>query len=557
MFSRIVLRREDPASNRSSTVDDLESQPLSPTETSFEPEMAERGGHSRLSIPSRFRFSSSTEATSAVSSDWPGTRTARTSRLSRSLTHPAPRPTSSRYPEDDDYLDLESQWAPNVPPLPTRYSVARGFPSSRLDLPSWTQEKQMLEDPYKAPPYPPVPTVTVTEPAPVAQPNARRSSGFGHDGELTELFGEVNRAYAGVGLDAADPAEEELAGLAEDGRRRRHKKHRSDRERSGAHRSRKHGHGHGHGHGHRHRHRRDGTRQERTGNSEGRSDERKRRHKKKRRQRARKMDDDDESEGPHPRHFMFCFPWVRNRKMRSQILQCVVSSLFLICLLAVYLALSVTKNIKGSEFTVLMVLVILVFAIFFLQALVRLCMLIHRRKASENERRRHRLPKSYGPSGYAVPRKPIRVVLARDEEAVGIESETTKTNPPAYGLWRESVRVDPNQIYWQRNPEVAKSPTVEEGEVVSDLDDDDDDDDEHRNDEVSELSDESEDEEEALGDGGRPRQRGGLRRPPSYVSEDGVSYIVEARPRSMAPMMDVPLPVHPAEAGRVALPPRW
>lgn len=45
----------------------------------------------------------------------------------------------------------------------------------------------------------------------------------------------------------------------------------------------------------------------------------------------------------------------------------------------------------------------------------------------------------YGPSGYAVPRQPIRVVLARDEEAAGIESDATKTNPPAYGLWRESV----------------------------------------------------------------------------------------------------------------------
>lgn len=298
------------------------------------------------SIPSRFRFSTSTEATSAVSSDyWPGTRTARTSRLSRSLTHPAPRPTSSRYPGDDDYVDLESQWAPSVPPLPSRYSVALDLPSSRLDLPSWSQEKQMLEDPYRAPAYPPVPAVTVTEPAPVAQPNASRVSRLGHDGELEELFGEVDRAYAGVGLDAADPAESQLAGLAEDGRRRRHKKkHRSDRDRSGAHRTRKHGHRHGHGHGHghghahghrhRHRHHRDGTRHERSGNSEGHSSERRRRHKHKRRHHVRDMDD-DESEGPHPRHFMFCFPWVRSRKMRSQILQCTVSSLLLICLLSV------------------------------------------------------------------------------------------------------------------------------------------------------------------------------------------------------------------------------
>jgi len=41
--------------------------------------------------------------------------------------------------------------------------------------------------------------------------------------------------------------------------------------------------------------------------------------------------------------------------------------------------------------------------------------------------------------GYANPPEPIRVALARDEEAAGIESEATKVPPPAYGLWRESV----------------------------------------------------------------------------------------------------------------------
>ena len=43
------------------------------------------------------------------------------------------------------------------------------------------------------------------------------------------------------------------------------------------------------------------------------------------------------------------------------------------------------------------------------------------------------------PRGYANPQVPIRVVLARDEEAAGIESEATKLPPPAYGLWGESV----------------------------------------------------------------------------------------------------------------------
>lgn len=94
----------------------------------------------------------------------------------------------------------------------------------------------------------------------------------------------------------------------------------------------------------------------------------------------------------------------------------------------------------------LLILVILFVTLFFCHALVRLCMLIMRNKTSpvddpnnSSSRRRRRLPDMIGPGGYAIPRQPIRVVLARDEEAAGIESEATKTNPPAYGIWRESV----------------------------------------------------------------------------------------------------------------------
>ncbi len=102
------------------------------------------------------------------------------------------------------------------------------------------------------------------------------------------------------------------------------------------------------------------------------------------------------------------------------------------------LALSITKNINNSEFTVLLILIILFTTIFFCHGLIRLCMFIVKPPSEEDERRQ-RLPEMYGPGGYAIPRKPIRVVLARDEEAAGIESEAVKSKPPAYGLWRESV----------------------------------------------------------------------------------------------------------------------
>jgi len=199
----------------------------------------------------------------------------------------------------------------------------------------------------------------------------------------------------------------------------------------------------------------------------------------------------------------------------------------------VYLSLSITKNINSSEFTVLLILIILFVTIFFCHGLIRLCMLVMRGGRENEDVERGRLPEMMGPGGYAIPRRPIRVVLARDEEAAGIESEATKSNPPAYGRWRESVRVDPDRIYWMRN----------------------------------DTAHETAPEEDAAGSNHRGQRNGddagrtAIPRPPSYISEDGVSYVVEARPRSVAPTMDVPLrtsmPLHPSEAGRAARPPAW
>ncbi|KAI0427650.1 hypothetical protein F5Y09DRAFT_25288 [Xylaria sp. FL1042] len=195
-----------------------------------------------------------------------------------------------------------------------------------------------------------------------------------------------------------------------------------------------------------------------------------------------------------PKRFLFCFPWVKSRRARALILRCFVSGVFLISMLTIYLSLSITKNINSSEFSILLILLIILTTVFFCHALVMLCMHLvrprNRQGASETDVEGSR----YGHPGYAIPRQPIRVVLARDEEAAGIESETAKLKPPAYGLWRESVRVDPNRIYWQR----AKSPLNGDNKGEGD-------------------------------------HRSGQRRPPSYASDDGIEYVVDARPRSIAP----------------------
>ncbi|KAK5994901.1 hypothetical protein PT974_03288 [Cladobotryum mycophilum] len=202
-----------------------------------------------------------------------------------------------------------------------------------------------------------------------------------------------------------------------------------------------------------------------------------------------------------PSNFMFCFPWVKSRRMRAYILQCFVSGLFLVTLLAVYLGLAVTKNIVGSELNVMMILITILASVWFCFAVMRICILAF----GGDQAKSSSLAGSTDSNGYIVPSKPIRVVLAQDEEAAG---EATKINPPAYGLWQESVRVDPNRLFWQRN-QVADS---------------------------------------------MPQPRTSGPRPPSYISEDGLSYAVDASPRSMW-TPNLPQELHPSEVGRVGQPP--
>lgn len=120
-------------------------------------------------------------------------------------------------------------------------------------------------------------------------------------------------------------------------------------------------------------------------------------------------------------------------------------------MLTVYLALALTNRNESQEFHVLLILIILITTIFFCHSLIRLCMMILH-PPSDGDLERQNLPAMVGPGGYANPVQPIRVALARDEEAAGIESPATKLPPPAYGLWRESVVCNLAPRY--RKPEV-------------------------------------------------------------------------------------------------------
>lgn len=132
------------------------------------------------------------------------------------------------------------------------------------------------------------------------------------------------------------------------------------------------------------------------------------------------------------------------------------------------------------------------------------------------------MPNMMGSEGFQ-PIVPIRVHLQRDEEAAAENDRALEIDddvddpeknmppppPPAYGLWRSSVRVDPNLLHWQR---VENAP--ERGSAMSS----------RMQSRAGSVSDPVPSRaHSAVAEGPRP---------PSYVSEDGVSYVVEAAPRS-------------------------
>jgi hypothetical protein len=176
-------------------------------------------------------------------------------------------------------------------------------------------------------------------------------------------------------------------------------------------------------------------------------------------------------------------------------------------------------------------MLILAITIFFCHSLIRLFML-----ALHPPQETPRIPSMTGPDGFH-PVRPIRVHVARDEELAledddidpadadtredGDEEKKVRAKvtqpPPAYGLWRSSVRVDPNLLHWQRVDAVeghvdvgggARGPANRDSRAPLANS--------SRNGSSSSL----------------PQEQQYGPRPPSYVSDDGVSYVVEAAPRS-------------------------
>ncbi|KAK4996319.1 hypothetical protein LTR66_004040 [Elasticomyces elasticus] len=202
---------------------------------------------------------------------------------------------------------------------------------------------------------------------------------------------------------------------------------------------------------------------------------------------------------------------------------CITSAVVLAALVATYLSMALTHRPLGPTFHVIFLLCILVTTILFCHSMVRLCMLA----AKNGSARRTRRPRNHRPrvapalsrTGSYVPPRAIRVYLATDEldlhpepgrnaeaEAWDKGVNVPPPPPPAYGLWRSSVRVNPDLLHWRRN---VDAPPVSPLESIHN---------------VRQQGLERTDDHAA--EAAAPR-------PPSYISDDGVSCIADAVPRSL------------------------
>ncbi|EAW10890.1 uncharacterized protein ACLA_065240 [Aspergillus clavatus NRRL 1] len=198
-----------------------------------------------------------------------------------------------------------------------------------------------------------------------------------------------------------------------------------------------------------------------------------------------------------------CMSTLKERSIRRRLYTLIPSTIFLIAAIAFYLAINSATRL-GQEIHILLIFMILILSIIFCHSLIRFAMTVLRDPGSGVAR--NRIPSRAGPMGYAQPARPIHVILAGDEEAlVGSEGhlrEKVTAPPPAYGLWRSSVRLNPDLLYWQRREGDERPDTTIDGT------------------------------------GRRQNNKAAAPRPPSYASDDGVEYVIEAQPRPFSARHD-------------------
>ncbi|KAL9128475.1 MAG: hypothetical protein Q9217_002853 [Psora testacea] len=142
-----------------------------------------------------------------------------------------------------------------------------------------------------------------------------------------------------------------------------------------------------------------------------------------------------------------CLPHTTNPRIRQKTIGTLVSGTLLMIVLTAYLALATSNIVPTTTFHAVFIFFILLLTMVFAHFLIRLCMLSSRLRPSKHVRksRRYRLRNASTPIRLTQPRDEEEGLDSIDNDSVDTEKDLPAP-PPAYGWWRGSVRVDPEDI---------------------------------------------------------------------------------------------------------------
>ncbi|KAL4869659.1 hypothetical protein BDV12DRAFT_167399 [Aspergillus spectabilis] len=194
-----------------------------------------------------------------------------------------------------------------------------------------------------------------------------------------------------------------------------------------------------------------------------------------------------------------CTLIMNDRTVQRRLFNLILATVLLLINLAIYLAFVVTRALRGPWLYLVLIFLLLALGFAWSHALFRFIRTIFKFRGSTAGRVQLCMDTA-GTTGYAQPDQPIHVTMAGDEDRLPENRDAAAMNvtipPPAYGIWRSSVRLNPDLLFWQRvNNQPAVSRDVERREE-------------------------------------RVNRKAHGRQLPSYISNDGVDYVVEAQPQS-------------------------
>ncbi|KAK6539549.1 hypothetical protein TWF694_009762 [Orbilia ellipsospora] len=155
-------------------------------------------------------------------------------------------------------------------------------------------------------------------------------------------------------------------------------------------------------------------------------------------------------------------------ELKTKVAILLVWSIVFIVVLAIYLGLFMNDKLTSPPLQIALILITLMAAFFFFHSLVRVCLAVARPFSYPDEEA-PRTTETYtnpmfagmtpGQWGYAQPVRPIQVRTMPGQSGAPVEREDDGAPkdlpppPPAYGFYRQTVRVNPDQFYWMRRSE--------------------------------------------------------------------------------------------------------